>query len=307
LYVVNVDGSGLHQLTHGVLDENAAWSPDGTQIAFDGVDRSGLSQIFVVNADGSGRRQLTASSSAGGQKPAWSPDGHQIAYQRVRFAIVAYHIWVVNADGTGAHALTSGPWNQLDPAWSPDGQSIAYDSNENFRRNIWTMNADGTGQTQMTHGGVGGYNVSPSWQPVVSPPPTASPPALSTTSPSQPTPEARLVGVFTKAANVFYYDLTALSSNDPFLALAIGDRLTEDAAALRRQTLGLSPTTRWGKKFKRRSLAMDASARAAGREFNAVITDAVKGHKTKARRDAKAAEHDIERMFSQGGKLLAVL
>jgi TolB protein len=57
LYMVNVDGTGLHQLTDGAYDENAAWSPAGTRVAFDGVDEYGDSQIFVVNLDGSGRRQ----------------------------------------------------------------------------------------------------------------------------------------------------------------------------------------------------------------------------------------------------------
>jgi Tol biopolymer transport system component len=307
LYVVNVDGSGLHQLTHGVFDEDASWSPDGSQIAFDGIDRNGLSQIFVVNADGSGRRELTHGPGAGGQKPAWSPAGERIAYRRASPPFGADHIWVVNADGTGAHSLTRGPWNQADPSWSPDGQMIAYDSNEGYRVNIWTMNVDGTAQTQITHSGMGGYNITPSWQPVLSPPPTAPVPAAATLPPSRPTPEARLAGVFVRAVNVLYFDLTALSSIDPFQVLAIGDHLINDAVTCRRRTLELAPRTNWGKRFKRASLAMCASARVTGKEFNAAVADALKGHKARARHDQNVGSRDLARMFIQEGRLIARL
>src|SRR5919204_4245116 len=53
LFVMNADGTGLTQVTHGENDvADPAWSPDGKQLA--GSDRA----IFIVNADGSNYRDL---------------------------------------------------------------------------------------------------------------------------------------------------------------------------------------------------------------------------------------------------------
>jgi Tol biopolymer transport system component len=63
LYVVNNDGSGLQELRRGV--SQAQWSPDGSQIVFEGRDWAGASQLYVMAADpdefGSNTIQLTSS------------------------------------------------------------------------------------------------------------------------------------------------------------------------------------------------------------------------------------------------------
>jgi Tol biopolymer transport system component len=73
IYVMNADGSGQRNLTRNpAADLFAAWSPEGTQIAF--TRRHGIaeiSEIYVMNADGSGQRNLTR--NLGGGAPAWSP------------------------------------------------------------------------------------------------------------------------------------------------------------------------------------------------------------------------------------------
>jgi TolB protein len=72
IFTVNVDGSGLQQLTH-TPDRNdfyPTWSPDGTQIAFTSKVPGEFSfpQIYLMNADGSQPRRLMAGSSL-----AWRP------------------------------------------------------------------------------------------------------------------------------------------------------------------------------------------------------------------------------------------
>ena len=71
LYVINVDGTGLLQLTDDTRLANyfPSWSPDGKQIAFQAYDTSTrLSEIYIVNADGTGLKLLA--SQAG--EPAWT-------------------------------------------------------------------------------------------------------------------------------------------------------------------------------------------------------------------------------------------
>ena len=102
IFVVNADGTGLTQITHGVTGQEFSaapdWSPDGTKITF---HRTGPS-TWVMNADGSGavgphgsRRGTTTSRS-----PSWSPDGTKIVFRRQG------GIWTMNADGTNQTQLT---------------------------------------------------------------------------------------------------------------------------------------------------------------------------------------------------------
>ena len=61
IYVINIDGTGLTQLTHNEWewDKYPAWSPDGQQIVFWSNRDTRRKQIWVMNADGSNARNLS--------------------------------------------------------------------------------------------------------------------------------------------------------------------------------------------------------------------------------------------------------
>jgi Tol biopolymer transport system component len=129
LYTVSVDGSAVTNLTSGLAGDvsGAAWSPDGSQIAF--VGETGNGDLYVMDADGGNRQQIT-SGDAVDSEPDWSPDGSQIAFTRTSGDTVT-DIWVINADGTGARQVTDiEPDPEISrassPDWSPDGQQIAF-------------------------------------------------------------------------------------------------------------------------------------------------------------------------------------
>lgn len=78
-FTMNPDGSNIQPVPHGSeISGSAAWSPDGTRIAYTGSTASNTN-IFLMNADGSGLRDLT-NSGANDSDPAWSPDGRQVVF-----------------------------------------------------------------------------------------------------------------------------------------------------------------------------------------------------------------------------------
>ncbi|HEY2542170.1 MAG TPA: hypothetical protein VGH92_03875 [Gaiellaceae bacterium] len=106
---------------------NPAWSPDGTQLAFERDDG-----IYVTTGPGAERR---VASIANPRRPAWSPDGRTIAY------FAAKRIWLVAAEGSSApHAVVSaGTYVTSDPIWTPDGTAIVYETGAG----VWLRTLDG--------------------------------------------------------------------------------------------------------------------------------------------------------------------
>ncbi len=147
LFVVDWDGTGLIALTDNISDDvYPAWSPNGTQLAFEAY-RDGQAEVYRMDVSGSSQTRLTNNNAYDGT-PAWSPNGAKIAFTSKRTG--SYQVWVMNADGSNQHALTNLP-NAYDPAWSPDGSQIAFDAdadNDGFEE-LWLMNADGSGQRQI--------------------------------------------------------------------------------------------------------------------------------------------------------------
>src|SRR6266496_4634469 len=79
VWMVNTDGnSSPRQLTTKEGSSQAAWSPDGKQIAFVRL-ADGKPQIFLLSLDGGEATQLTKFRYGAGN-PKWSPDGKQILF-----------------------------------------------------------------------------------------------------------------------------------------------------------------------------------------------------------------------------------
>jgi Tol biopolymer transport system component len=71
IYVINVDGTGLVQLTNGGDNLGPSWSPDGNWIAFT-TFRDGNNEIYIIHPDGTGLTRLTANTISDWQ-PRWGP------------------------------------------------------------------------------------------------------------------------------------------------------------------------------------------------------------------------------------------
>ncbi len=71
IYLMNLDGSGIQQMTTVGSNEDPAWSPDGRHLVFTS-NRSGTKDVYVMHADGSGLKRLTR-SALNNFAPNWSP------------------------------------------------------------------------------------------------------------------------------------------------------------------------------------------------------------------------------------------
>ena len=116
IYVMNVDGTDLQQLTqHRAEDDAPAWSPDGQKIAFVSYRNVVEGGIFLMNADGSNIEELT---NSGEDYPSWSPDGTQLAC--THFGANVY-IAVINVNGGHLELITEGFY----PSWQPSDGLVA--------------------------------------------------------------------------------------------------------------------------------------------------------------------------------------
>lgn len=141
-------------------DQGAAYSPDGTKIAFMN-NYDGDYEICVMNADGTGTKQLTKNSALDAY-PSWSPDGTKIAFTSNRDGDL--DIWVMNADGSEQRNITNDdPWNDDAPRWSPDGRWIAIETDRYNGVSTELITPDGT--RQATIGSIQYATWFDSWSP----------------------------------------------------------------------------------------------------------------------------------------------
>ena len=148
LWVAKPNGNGQKRITEGPAGFSD-WSPDGSRIAFDYPDESGV-HIATIAPDGTDRRALTTAEGIQ-EAPDWSPDGTWITYNAFTFDAdpFAISIWVMRSDGSKPRMITDGAID-VEPVFSPDGRRIAFgrivgDSPEGQLEAIYVVNTDGTG------------------------------------------------------------------------------------------------------------------------------------------------------------------
>ncbi len=134
IQVAAADGSGAKALNKPfpvnskAYEQDAAFSPDGTRVAFvRGVDDS-RAAVWVVPASG-GQAQRLTSDDFSAAYPRWSPDGKSILFQGLASpGSVVDKLYVVPvAGGTPRRVFARDPArDEFEGDWSPDGSQIVF-------------------------------------------------------------------------------------------------------------------------------------------------------------------------------------
>jgi TolB protein len=149
LYLMNVDGSGLVQLTDQLgYDGGAFFSPDSQRLVYrafhpkteaertrylehlerDEIEPLAL-QIVVMDLASGDKRQITDNGAAN-FAPYWHPDGKRILYSSNQDGGGRnFDLWMIRDDGSGNERVTFCPSFDGFPMFSPDGSRLIFASN----------------------------------------------------------------------------------------------------------------------------------------------------------------------------------
>jgi hypothetical protein len=154
----------------------AAWSPDGTRVAFVDGWEIAVGGVQTVAPDGTGlttvpnTQGLTFTNYFSNGAVDWSPDGQRLAFSGQQGGDAG--IFTVSLDGSGLTRVTTAPAGLADaaPAWSPDGSKLAFvrwpDDSPSGPRRLFVVDSAGGVPTQLP---AAGDSVSPNqidWQPL---------------------------------------------------------------------------------------------------------------------------------------------
>ena len=159
LWVCNIDGSNLQQLTKTKEDESSpCWSPNGDRICYASRpnERRGL---FLISANGGQPTRLNTGGYPNPSEPDWSPDGRQVAFQtRIDGR---FQIFTMSLRDRQPRQLTSEGQNE-DPSWAPDGRHLVFVSSRSGTRQLWVLDTESGRLRQLTQ--AGGPRL-PAWSP----------------------------------------------------------------------------------------------------------------------------------------------
>jgi Tol biopolymer transport system component len=180
IYTMSPDGQDVRKLTDSTgMATDAAYSPDGTLIAFGGgvPGDSATAGIYVMDAAGGGSPRRVTTIPAGYDRdwaPRFSPDGTQLLFTRDKAREKApSQRFIVHLDDTLLRELEMPGISTTEEAdWSPDGSMIVFDGDAPGYPygGVWRIDADGGGlislvsNSRTPDGWTNGY-ADPVWSP----------------------------------------------------------------------------------------------------------------------------------------------
>ena len=132
-----------------VVVGSPSWAPDGMNITFTAVDKSGSSDLYVWNTEQQILTRLT-NDVYDDRDPAWSPNGENIIFSSDRTPFGEhgkYNFFIYNLSTHDITYATYGDESYTTPSWSPNGQELLFTSDKGGARNVWMLKVDSAGST----------------------------------------------------------------------------------------------------------------------------------------------------------------
>ncbi len=176
LWIVEVEGGKARRLTSGrSSDDQPAWSPDGTRIAFvsdrgSNPDLAWRSDLYVIAASGGRPVRVSAGEERSFGRPAWSPDGKSIAVAGHRLEAgnptrEDIHVFRPRADQMGrnlsaeADLFVDAAMNSdlhspapVEPQWAPAGESVYFNAPLDGSFELWRVRLSDRRVERLTKG-----------------------------------------------------------------------------------------------------------------------------------------------------------
>lgn len=163
IYVMNIDGSDVKQITHHRSIAFApAWSPDSSKLLYSlfTKNRSNIKNIDLYEYSFKTNEIRMLSNRKGiNSGAAYSPDGSKIAL--TMSFLGNPEIFTMEAGSSAVTRVTKSMGFDVDPSFSPDGSRLAFVSNRTGMPMVFTMKTDGSDVKRLTF--AGRYNATPSW------------------------------------------------------------------------------------------------------------------------------------------------
>jgi Tol biopolymer transport system component/tRNA A-37 threonylcarbamoyl transferase component Bud32 len=125
-------------LSEAVVHINPKWSPDGTKIVFQNVERVKFN-IRIVDVN-SGKMEWVTDDMIQNVYPTWSPSGDRIFLSSFRTG--GLNIWSMSASGRGnassVHQFTMGSGQDIQVALSQNGKQLVY-ANVRLNADLWRV------------------------------------------------------------------------------------------------------------------------------------------------------------------------
>jgi TolB protein len=154
VWVMNIDGTGLLQLTKTPEDESSpCWSPDGRTICFASRVNERRA-LYLVPSSGGAMRRLSTEGYGNPSEPDWSPDGKQILFtSQAR----GFTVCVTTSEGGAVEALTEGE----DASWAPNSRTAIFTRRSGNKRVLSLLDVPSKRVKDIAQ--VSGSRSQPSW------------------------------------------------------------------------------------------------------------------------------------------------
>ncbi len=167
IYISNIDGSNIEQITQGEqIHISPSWGPKGRYLVYTSFEQRHM-RLVLYDTVSKTHKKLTRrlGMNSGGN---FAPNGEVLAYSASRGSDT--EIFTISNKGTNRRLLISGSGLDVDPKFSPDGKWIAFVSGRYGNPHIFVGKLKWVGLTpqvisdkRLTY--AGWYNSTPAWSP----------------------------------------------------------------------------------------------------------------------------------------------